>query len=266
MVEPLMLLLSSINAQFEYDHPVDIMYLGREDRNTIMVEANRLGRLASDDERILTRTDLTGKIVADTAQVAGGSVIEVHPATAAMLTRIREAYQVYTKYLTSTTSVEQEDEDLGADTVVLRLEGNPRYIYVYVYNLMETRGIDYKTKLGKLYELYTTLIACTNAQVDNSRVKFLQSRFELQSTLQFWQTMLTGDIMRQYGSVATLTEKDIETVKSELKQLGFYGFVNPLQMYTDFSSARINRKVEVNIAPEVIDFLEKVVISSGIEF
>ena len=95
--------------------------------------------------------------------------------------------------------------------------------------------------------------------------QFLLNRFELHSTSQFWCSMLTADLMAHGGGIVSpVTEKDLEVAKKELRDLGFYGFVNPYKMYTEFVSSRVNRKLDVNVQPEVIEFLRKVVKSGGI--
>ena len=72
------------------------------------------------------------------------------------------------------------------------------------------------------------------------------------------------DYMTQNAAILEpLTESRLEQVKCELKELGLYGFVNPLQMYRDFAGARVNRKSVVNIDGEVLNFLSKVIRSGG---
>lgn len=265
MVQPLMLLLSSINKDFGYDHPVDVMYLNRSDRSVIMGEADRLGRMVTDENYILMTTDSFGRPVVDTAQVVNDKMIEISQSTAVLLTRLQEAYRVFKK-ANSTAVIEEAADDLGADAVILRLEGNPRFVYIYVYSVMESKGLDYSTKIGKLAEVYNAIIGHSQASVNTDKLQFLMQRFELQATEQFWLRLLMSDIMYHYGSIVSpLTVKDLETVKSELRELGFYGFVNPYKMYTEFAGARVNRKLDVNVSAEVTDYLKKVVRSGGVE-
>lgn len=265
MVTPLMLLLSSINERYEYDRPVDTMYLSRTDRDLIISEVERLGKMAMDENTVLMTEDCYGREIADTAQVVNDSVIEISRPTAMLLTRIREAYAVYRKVSpASGTSDEVELDDLGADAVILRLEGNPRYIYTYIYNIMESTGMDFRSKMMRITELYTAIVGHSGVALDSTKTQQLTSRFELHSTVQFWQALLLSDLLKHGISGVTVSKEDIAMVGSELRSLGFYGFVNPLKMYRDFSGSRISRKVGVNIDQEVIDFLDKVVRSGGI--
>lgn len=265
MVTPLMLLLSSINSRYEYDRPVDIMYLSRTDRDLIVSEVERIGKMATNDDTILTTEDCYGQTIADTAQVVNDSVVEISQPTAMLLTRIREAYSVYQKVSPSGLAAnEMELDDLGADAVILRLEGNPRYIYIYIYNIMESKGMDFRSKMMRIMELYTAIVGHAGVSLDTGKIQQLVNRFELQSTVQFWQGLLMSDLLKHGFAGVSVTQSDVYKVGEELRSLGFYGFVNPLQMYMDFSGSRISRKVGVNIDQEVIDFLDKVVRSGGI--
>lgn len=267
MVEPLMLLLSSINKDYGYDHPVDIMYMSRSDRTTVMREADRLGRLACNSDVIFMGEDTFGNPIVDDGQVVGGSrMIKISPATQMLLMRIQEAYKVFRKYNAHSGDVETESSDLGADSVILRLEGNPKFVYIYVYSVMESKGLGYATKIGKIAEVYNAIVGHTQLSIGEENIQFLLNRFELQSTEQFWCNMLTSDLMSHNGGLAEpITAADLEVSKKELKDLGFYGFVNPYKMYMDFSNSRVNRKLDVNVRPEVIEFLRKVVRSGGVD-
>lgn len=265
MVTPLMLLLSSINERYEYDRPVDTMYLSRTDRDLITAEAERLGKMATDDNIILMTEDCYGHAIADTAQVSNDTVVEISRPTAMLLTRIREAYAVYQRVSPNNNATDEiELDDLGADAVILRLEGNPRYIYTYIYNIMESTGMDFQSKMMCITELYTAIVGHAGVALDSAKIQQLTSRFELQSTVQFWQALLLSDLLKHGFSGVTVSKDDIVTVGNELRSLGFYGFVNPLKMYRDFSGSRISHKVGVNIDQEVIDFLDKVVRSGGV--
>lgn len=264
MVEPLMLLLSCLNKDYMYDHPVDIMYLSRDDRTYCLREADRLGRLSLS---LLMGEDMFGHEVVDDAQLLGSSsMIEISPATRALLTRLRECYKVFVKYNANAAHEEEASSDLGMDTVILRLEANPKFVYIYVYSVMENKRIDYSAKISILAELYNVIVGHSQLTVGDEKTQFLLQRFELQSSWQFWSRMLTGDIMSHTGAVcAPVTKEDLATVKRELRDLGFYGFVNPLKMYMEFVGARINRKLDINISTDVIDFLRKVVRSGGVD-
>lgn len=269
MITPLMLLLSSINQQYENDSPVDTTYLNRSDRKLILEEADRLGRMATDENIIMMVHDRFGVQMADTAQVMDDHVVDISLATAMMLTRIATSYEVFKKSVSSmdvrSKGEEADDDDLGTDSVILLLEGNPRYVYSYVYNLMITRGVNYSAKIMKIVELYTSIISHMDMTISVEGNQNTASRLELQSTYQFWQGLILSEMLKHGLTGNTVTFEDIHTVKQELSALGFYGFVNPYKMFMDFSGSRISRKVGVNIDPEVVDFLEKIVRSGGVQ-
>ena len=262
MVTPLMLLMSSINEKFEFDKPVDTMYLSRSDRDLVVSEADRLGRMSKDDSIILTTEDVFGNTIVDTAQAVNGRIVEISLATAMILTRIREAHDVYSNVGVN-ESADIDGSDLGTDSVIMRIEGNPHFVYTYVYNLMTSTGIDYTAKINKIAELYTSIITHLGVSHDDASTRKLVERFSLQSNVQFWQELIMSDMLKHGYTGNVVSAGDIKTVKDELRSLGFYGFVNPLKMYLDFSGARVTRKVDVNVDENVVAFLEKIVKSGG---
>lgn len=263
MITPLMLLLSSINPDLEYDHPVDITYLNRNDRATIMSEADRLGRLVLSETHILSTSSPNGAEIVDTAQVVNDSMVEISIATAMLLTRLRFAQSVFKKFSGGLSA--SEEDDIGDDNIILRLEGNPKYVYVLVRNVMESKSLTYNAKIAKIAGIYSTIIGHSSIQSSTERQQFLLRRLELHSYEQFWCRMLTRDLYA-YGFLGAdaITAKELEQVKIDLKNLGFYGFVNPLKMYQDFAGARVSRKSEVHVDDMVIDFLRKVSRSGGV--
>lgn len=265
MITPLMYLLSGINQEFIYDHPVDIMYLDREDRTIVLSEATRLGTMVNDPEQIVLTEDLFGQTIVDNVQNVGDRMVEINMATAIVLNRVREAYLMLQKDAEDALTSDQGD-DLSADVAVLRLEGNPRYVYIYVYDVMRSRGMTYKEKILHIAELYSTILGSVKTTLDTTKQNFLYQRLELQSTFQFWRGLVMSDMMRHgLGAEVTVTNEDIAVVQQELSNLGFYGFVNPFKMYNDFAGARVTRKVTANISPDVITFLEKVIASGGVQ-
>lgn len=261
LITPVMFLLSGITKDFGYDHPVDIMYLNMSDRALILREVERLGKNVSDDDMTLTTTDVLGNEVVDTSQLCAGEIIDISLPTAVILTRLRQAYASYKN--TAITSVET-GSDLDTDTVLLRLEGNPKYVYTYVYEMMENRSLDYDDKIAKIFELYSSIMGYME-NVGNNNNDFLVRRLEEQGSLAFWQRLITVDCVRRTGTIpSAVTEETISKTKEELNKLGYYGFVNPWKMYSEFVTSRINRKVELNINAEVIDYLETVVKSGGV--
>lgn len=264
MMTPLMLLLSSISPSLEYDHPVDTMYLSRDDRNLMLKEANRLGELICDDSQILMTTDLCGNEVCDTAQFVNNISVEISPATAVIMTRLRKCVEVFRK---NTQAVEDDGSyDIDTDTVILKLEGNPRYVYAYVYMTMENNSMDYRPRILRLAELYNALVGFNSQGTTGDKQSFLVSRFKEQGDLSFWQRLVYHDWMqRELVAPAPITLESLRVVKRELRDMGFYGFVNPWTMYTEFAGARVNRKVELNVGEEVTSFLRKVVLSGGVQ-
>lgn len=263
MITPLMLVLSCIDENFNYTAPVDIMYLSRSDRALLQNEVARLKTIVFDDNTIITTEDRTGKQVCDTVQVINGAVVEVLPETAIMLTRIRECIMHYTSMNHEETG---EEDTLDEDAAVLRLEGNPKYIYIHTHEIMENPSLDYNAKIMKLASLYSVLIGYSEmGDATPKKTAYSMKRMELQSTLEFWQRLVLHDYMSQNADCTTpMTQETVTKVKQELRALGLYGFVNPLQMYRDFADARVSRKVSVNVDPEVIEFLSKVIRSGGV--
>lgn len=264
MITPLMLLLSSINQDLAYDHPVDLTYLSRDDRALIVGEAERIGRVVSDSAKVIFTESRGGEPYADLDQVVGDSFVRIHPATAMLLTRVKEAYRVFQR-MSAGAVAEAEDEDLGADEVVLRLEGNAKYVYVLVQQVMAKKSIDFDTKVAQLADIYKQITLTGDSQETSKAISFLRDRLELQSYQQFWCRLFTADLAR-YGLFqedSIVQPEDLETVKKEIRLFGLYGFVNPKEMYEQFASARVSRKTSVKVEPEVVEFLSKVVRSGG---
>lgn len=255
-----MLLLSCLNQDYRCDQPVDILYLNYTDRSLILKQADRIGKFVT--EYLGSMESPSGKEIVDTVQYINGDTVNIKPETAALLTRLRECYKVF-KRSKNIAAAEEDTDDLGTDAIILRLEGNPKFVYVYVYNLMENKGLEYNVKMAKLLEIYNSIINHVQVQNETDREQASYKRLELQSTAEFWQRMLTLDVMRDYQTTRAITPKDLENVKKELRMLGLYGFVDPLKMFKDFSGSRVNRKVNVQIGDEVIEFLERVVKSGG---
>lgn len=263
MITPLMLLLSSINQDMAYDRPVDLAYLSRDDRAVIVGEAERLGCIVNDASKVIFIDGLRGTNHADVDQVVGDSFVAINPATAMLLTRVKEAYAVFQRRSAGAVA-ESEDEDLGADDVVLRLEGNPKYVYVLVQQVMSKRSLTFDTKVAQLAEVYKQLTMTGESAEATKAVSFLRDRLELQSYHQFWCKLLTSDLIRHglfTGDI--VTPSDLEIVKRELSLFGLYGFVNPKAMYEEFASSRVSRKSTVSVDEEVVNFLLKVVLSGG---
>ena len=264
MITPLMHILSCLDEKYEVEAPADILYLSRYDRELIIQEAKRLGSFFSDENKIWISESPTGKKMVSDIQVIVGKSQSLNPYTALLLTRVWKCFATYLREV-DIVSPDTSNDDLSTDAVVLRLEGNPRYVYVYIYNTMETPSLSYDAKIAKLHELLMTIRSHSVVRDLTSRDAKLLSRMELHSMLSFWKEMLISDYIEMYGEEPPpFTEETIETIRSEMTNLGFYGFVNPLEMYQQFNSSRVARKVEINIDEEVVDFLVKVVRSGGV--
>lgn len=263
MVTPLMLLLLCLDENLHYDKsPLDLSYLSRPDRTLIVSEAMRLGRLANDPDVILMTEDRFGNPMVDPEPFVNGRFIKLSYPTTIILEHIREAANIFSKGFSEVAPTE-DVVDLSEDNIVLRIEGNPKFVYVLVKDIMEAKGISYREKIDKLASIYRTIENSSGVDTNASNHK-LVARMELQSTLAFWQrVVLAGMTRHDLGEVVVITEKDIACIKKELQDLGFYGFVNPLAMYNDFASSRITRKVNVNIDEEAKTFLHKVILSGG---
>ena len=263
MITPLMHILSCLDEEYKAGAPIGMLHLNRSDWDLIVTEAKRLGSLFSDETKIWITESPAGLSVVSEVQVIDGSPVNLNPYTALLLTRVYECFPLYLREL-GKLSVDVVEDDLSADAVVLRLEGNPRYVYVYVYNTMELPSLSYEAKILKIQELLFTILRHSVVQSNNLINDASRNRLEMHSRFGYWKGMLMSDYVKHNGTVAPpFTLDTLETMRAELKNLGFYGFVNPLQMFMDFSGARVSRKVEVNISSEVIAFLMKVVASGG---
>lgn len=263
MITPLMHILSCLNEKYQIEQPVDILYLSRADRELIIGEARRLGSYFSDESKIWITESPTGQRMVSETQVIAGKSVTLCPYTALLLTRVWKCFNVYQQEVDA-LATDVVNDDLSTDAVVLRLEGNPRYIYVYVYNTMELPALSYDAKIARLLELLTTIRSHSVVRDTTPRDTRLSQRMELHSMMSYWEGLLMSDYIDMYGTAPeAFSEETIETIRHELADLGFYGFVNPLEMYQQFNSSRVSRKVEITIDDEVVNFLTKVVMSGG---
>lgn len=261
MITPLMHILSSLNEKFETDEPVNILYLNKSDRDLILSEAERLCDRVLDDNIVAT---MDGHVF--NTQYYGGQAITLNPYTIALLERLIQCAKVYKGQSVTSSETSEADSDLSAQSTVLRIERDPDHIYYYVYTVMSASNMTYDAKIQKLSELLIVLNTHSGSEIgpkiDNSA---FMARIELQSSLRFWKTILMRDVMCSSGALPEepFTDATVDTIREQLKFLGFYGFVNPLKMYQDFSGSRVERKSDVNIPGEVLVFLAKVIQSGG---
>lgn len=263
MITPLMHILSCLDEKREVGAPVDVLYLSRSDRELVIQEAERLGSLFNDENKVWITDSPCGRKMVSEIQVVAGKSVTLNPYTALLLTRVWQCFPMYTKEINAVPADAAED-DLSADAVVLRLEGNPRYVYIYVYNVMEMPALSYDDKIKKLRDVLLTLKSRSVVKDSELRNDRLLQRLELHSMQNYWAGMLMSDYITYYGTIPPAFEEEtIEVLRKELSDLGFYGFVNPLQMYEEFTHSRVARKVNVTVEEFVIEFLTKVVLSGG---
>lgn len=262
MITPLMHVLSCLDENFEVGRPVNILYLSKSDRDIILAEARRLCELVLDPDVIATSE---GHVFP--TQYSGDNSVSLNTYTVAFLERVQMCAKVYLEALKADSKDEShDDEDLSTQATILRLEGNPDYIYYYVYKMMETHALSYDVKIAKLAELLTMLNAHGGEKLGKALEDTeLPRRLELHSNLGYWKSMLMGDVMRRTQTLPSeqFTDGTIETIRAQISALGLYGFVNPLQMYRDFSGSRVECKSNVNVPDRVLIFLGKVVQSGG---
>lgn len=263
MLSPLMHILSCLDEKFEVGAPVNIFELSKKDKDLIVSEARRICSYFKSEDKIWITESPTGLKMVSDVQVISGEAVKINPYTALLLTRVWSCVDTYLKEVCDVIT-ELKDDDLSNDSVVLRLEGNPNYVYAFVYNTMETKALTYDARIEKIKELLMIIKSHIVVQDSTSMDLRLRAKLELHSKLNYWSAMLTSDYVKYYGSIPSVfCEKDLEIVKRELRDLGVYGFNNPLKMYIEFSNSRVSRKVEVNIEDWVVDFLTKVVLSGG---
>lgn len=253
-------ILSCLDEHYKVGSPVGTLDLSTLDRATLLRESKRLIGILQNPDRIWVTTSDTGKEMVSTSQVVCNKAVQITPFTALLLTRLNSCAESYLRGINSDVAVEVE-EDLSTDAVILRLEGNPQSVYVYVYKVMTTPSLSYDAKMEKLVSVLNTIK--THSVVETTPVNHEEiSRFELQSTVRYWKSMLLGDYIEYFGT--TPPEFNIKTISEELEQLGFYGFVNPLEMNNQFAGSRVHRKIDVNIADWVVDFLTTAIKSGGV--
>lgn len=269
MITPLMLLLSCLDEDYTYTPPIDLSYLCKADRMLIVKSALALGDDVQDGDRVCLDIDMDslepilgwdGKPRCSIYQNVNGDFTTVHPATAVILTKLYNAYDLYKT--SNLMDVGDELQDFSLDTVSLRLEGHPEYIYPMVLTLMRSNAT-YKEKMDYLYTLYTTLAAGAGKQDGQEDISISErdySRLELHSQASYWVGLIKSELIRNYGGIDTdVTEADLYTVRKELDLLGFRGFVNPLSVFEKFRTSRVNRKSILHVDRFVLDYLGKVV-------
>lgn len=263
MITPLMLLLSMYDGTSYDKRIIDLGPLNKSDRNVILAETKRLCGLSLDPELILMTEDCFGNPMVDPEPFINGQFCKLSYPTVIILEHIREAAKIFQKSF-SDYDASSDVTDLSDDNIVLRIEGNPKFVYVFVRDIMESVGMSYSEKISRLASIYRTIEDNSVYGSEETVNSAFVNRLELQSNLSFWQRVIIAGMSRHgLGDITVVKHSDIEIIKRELCDLGFYGFVNPLEMYKSFSGSRITRKVSVDIDESARTFLYKIIRSGG---
>lgn len=259
---PFMHVLTCINKGYQIGSPISILDLSVEDRKTILHESSRLIDIMRNSDRILFTESDTGLRMVATSQVILSKIVSISPYTALLLTRFDSCIDTYIATVNAVSTEHEDNDNAHNDAVVLRLEGNPSYIYTFVYKLYSNRGVSYESKLRKMVELLNLLRTSTVvSEIDTTQM----SRLEMQANVSYWKEMLMGDYMKYYGTLPPKFDADtLKTISEELNSLGFYGFVNPFKISSQLLSSRVGSKTSTNIEDWVIEFIEDVVKSGGV--
>lgn len=281
-----MYILSGYNKSFQYEEPISLSYLRLDDENAILSSVSQIKEIIdtlslNDEYWYLSRAGVKQITRIDVVQTRGYSEY-----TIALLNRVRDAFASGKLY-------DQQDKantlDLSLDMkqLLYRLEGNPDFIYRYVYNTFKTHQENEQSKgkgsrkeriidnsIEKLTELYQIIMQSSgeynltpqDEQEDAKRIE----RLQLHSDFSYWHRMLLNDHIRYFDSFyydkynLPETQEDlIKTIRKDLKDLGIVGFVNPIQMYEEFKSSRVERKLGVQIDSDVKEFLRTTILSGG---
>ena len=215
-------------------------------------------------------------------QYKPGTAITLEPCTIALMTRIfnaclalRKQEWHMKKFGTGSLIETLSAEVIDLDTELLYLEGRSEHIYSFICRAMQAaKAIEpdanraYHNGLMKIKELRQRIYDRNNGQPgleDKLSGNPNQQRMHEQANEAFWTIMLTKDWL-SYGFELDkpFDKKDLEQAKQQLTEFGIFGFVNPVKTFNDFNSAVLRHKVAVDIKPETIEFLDKVLRSGGV--
>lgn len=264
MITPLMHILSCLDKDYSMVSPLSILYLNKVDRDVIISEAKRMCDMLFDGDIIAIddQPSLDGRYLVSRDQVVNDSYRTINVYTQLLLTRIRDCAR---KYVADVNNVakQEDNEDLSAESTVLNMEGNPEYVYKFVYTTM--RGAtqsNFGSKIEKLQEIYSVLISHTDVQEGDD--KAMLDRLGAQAQMNYWRTLLMRDYMQAFRTLPPeFNATTVEEIREDLQSLGFYGFVNPLEMYNAFSRSRIGRKSNVVVEPTSMEFLRDAILAGG---
>lgn len=264
MITPLMYILSTLGADYTLSDPTSISNMSATDQQLIRAEGLRLCEVAT-SSAICTDTTLTGmKCVLDT-QAIGGKLVRISRLTSFMLQHIRDCAEKFTASLgNAAEDALVNTQDLSSDTIVLHIDGNPNYAYNFVYETMTSKDT-YAHNIEKIAEVYRTISEHLSVSSDKGLQQAKELRLGVQSKMSYWKRLWLLDSLVYDGFQypEDIGPKDFELVRKELTSFGLAGFVNPLTMYTEFSTNRIGKKENVTVPEEIVRYLERIVHSGG---
>lgn len=262
MISPLMYLFSCLDEGYNVDEFISLRNMTSSDQKLIRTEAHRLCSIVCNPDRIFF-DDYTG--FAGDVQCVGSTTFEPSPATRCMLTRLKEVATKFEKVYNSAEVLEEMSSDLSSNRVVLEIEHRDTYAYNFVSSVISSTA-PWEKRIAKIKEVCDVLQSRATVSDKDTQVTATYSRSELHSRMSYWARLWVYDYI-QYNHCPfpeTITADTFQRVASELRQLGFAGFTNPLIMYQDFNSSRVESHTEVKIAPEIIAFLDRAYRSGGV--
>lgn len=265
MITPLMYILSCMGPDYRPCDPVSVSSLNASDQHLICAEALRLCSLVTNHNTICSDETVTGKRCVFTSQAVSGQLVEISPLTAYTLQHIRDCATTFMQRVGDISANEQAAKDLSSDTIALHIEGNPQYAFAFVYETMMSKE-SYERRINRIADVYRTISehATPTTETDGKQQK--EQRLELQSKMSYWKRLWLLDSLVFDGQPfeEQIDERTFSLVRDELKKFGLTGFVNPLKMYTEFSTNRVGRKETVSIPDDIVLYLERVVRSGGV--
>ena len=270
MITPVMLMLSSISSDLSYTQPVNTMYLNQDDYDIIMSEVQRLTSILRNPSRVspllseYTEEEnnlySSGAYVPEwrpsTEQMIHYEYKTIHPGTWVILNRLYHCSKLFEERNVSYVSFDTE-------TILLNLESNPDYIYSYILKVMRSTNWDYPYKMSMFADLYSKIQM--SIQDESSTIDGTVHRLKQMSELKFYQKLIYTDYLTAFGQFPPpITLSDLYVIRDELKELGLYGFCNPLELYNQFALSRVQRKTKVNISSDIVDLIRKILLSGGV--
>lgn len=255
MILPVMILLASAEGE-----SFDISFLSDSDCGLIEQEIDRLGSVLNSD---ILATDTDGSFL--TCQEVGAELVEMNPYTILILERLRTGYQNWSKYKNRTMFSEESVQDLSCEEVISSIEYSASFAQIYVYRLMKS-NLSFRNKIEEINRVLNIIKKNSNKSSTYADIQGKdKTKLYHMSKVSHWQEILYGDYSSRFkGCPPFITEDTLTKVSDELRQLGIYGFENPINLYTSFASSRLLRKVTATVDSSVITYLQNCVIGGGI--